>query len=356
MAELIDVGQSGAGVPVVRGFTTIVQRGARVGRVGPNGAGKTTLLRLMLGEIAPDAGIVRLGQGRTDAYFDQLRVQLDDEASVQETISPGSEWIEIAGLRTHVMTYLARFLFDAQRARSPVRTLSGGERNRLLLARLFARPANLIVLDEPTNDLDIESLELLEELLAEYDGTVLLVSHDRAFLDNVVTQTIAWEGGARWREYAGGYEDLLRARERAGVDDGGDGGVVASGARGAGEARRERGHAARASAEPAQAQRAPEDAGGGTTTASEPASRAKLTYKEQRELDGLPDRIAALEHEQREIGGRLADPALYAREPREAQALNERYAAIEEELMGCLERWETLGSRSSATSAAGRAR
>jgi ATP-binding cassette subfamily F protein uup len=323
VAELIEVSKAWDGRTVVRGFSTIVQRGDRVGLIGPNGAGKTTLLKLILGEIAPDSGTVRLGTNREVAYFDQLRSQLDEEATLGETISPGSDWVEIDGRRTHVMSYLGRFLFSPERARSPVRTLSGGERNRLLLARPFARPANLLVLDEPTNDLDIETLELLEELLAEYQGTILLVSHDRAFLDNVVTQTIASMGDGRWQEYAGGYADFELARSRAQAQQAAD--AAATGA-----------STARAGA-PAPAQ-------AGVAPAAKPA-RAKLSYKEQRELDALPARIAALEAEQKSLGAQLADPATYQSDSARIKDMNERFSAIERELLECLERWEALESR-----------
>src|SRR3954454_2817980 len=198
---------------IVKGLDLIVSRGDRVGLIGPNGAGKTTLVKLILGTLAPDAGSVRLGANVQPAYFDQLREALDPEKTVAETISPGSDWVDSAGGRKHVMSYLADFLFPPRRAASPVRMLSGGERNRLLLARLFAKPANVLVLDEPTNDLDIESLELLEAALQDYAGTLLLVSHDRAFLDNVVTQTLAAEGGGLWKEYAGGYSDYVQQRQ-----------------------------------------------------------------------------------------------------------------------------------------------
>ncbi len=319
VVELIGVSKAWGDRVVVRDFSTIVQRGDRAGLVGPNGSGKTTLLRLMLGEIPPDSGVVRIGTNLQVAYFDQLRAQLDDSATLVETISPGSEWIEIAGRRTHAMSYLERFLFAPARARSPVGSLSGGERNRLLLARLFARPANLLVLDEPTNDLDIETLELLEELLGEYAGTVLVVSHDRAFLDNVVTQTIVSLGDGRWREQAGGYSDYEAAR--------------ADEARIAADAR--------AAAAPAPR----ETAAAAPVRAAVPATeRRKLGYAEQRELDALPDRIAALEQEQKALEQRLADPHSW-QDPAAARAMNERFAAIESELLEALERWEALESR-----------
>jgi len=320
VAELVDVDKSWDGRAVVRGFSTVIQRGDRVGLIGPNGAGKTTLLRLILGEIAPDRGQVRLGTNRSVAYFDQLRAQLDEDASVAETISPGSDWVEIGGARTHVMSYLGRFLFAPERARSPVRTLSGGERNRLLLARLFARPANLLVLDEPTNDLDLETLELLEELLLDYPGTILLVSHDREFLDNVVTQSIVSLGDGRWREYAGGFSDVGAARAR---------------------------EASTPAARPGAGQAAAGAAADATRTragAGEPA-RAKLSYREQRELDALPERIARLEAEQKALAARLADPQTYRDAGADPKALNERFAAIETELLECLERWEALEAR-----------
>src|SRR5690606_29142871 len=212
VAELQHVTKRYGDRVVVRDFSTRILRGDRIGFIGPNGAGKTTLLKLILGEIAADEGTVRRGTRQTVAYFDQMRAQLDPELPLTEVISPGSEYVEIAGERKHVIGYLGDFLFAPQRARSPVKSLSGGERNRLLLARLFARPANVLVLDEPTNDLDIETLDLLEELLAGYDGTLFLVSHDRAFLDNVVTQVIAAEGDGRWGEYAGGYQEWQRVQ------------------------------------------------------------------------------------------------------------------------------------------------
>ena len=320
VAELIDVSKAFEHRTIVRNFSTIIQRGDRVGLIGANGAGKTTLLKLILGELAPDSGRVRLGTNREIAYFDQLREQLDEEATLAETISPGSEWVEIDGQRIHVMSYLSRFLFAPERARSPVRTLSGGERNRLLLARLFARPANVLVLDEPTNDLDIDTLELLEELLADYSGTILIVSHDRTFLDNVVTQSIVAMGDGRWQEYAGGYSDVELSLSRQ-----------TSAARESAPVAKP----AAATPQPARAQ-----------TAAERPGKSKLSYKEQRELDALPQRIAALEAEQTELSARLADPATYsATGTAELKAMNERVGAIETELLEALERWEALESR-----------
>src|SRR5205085_5613799 len=212
VAELAGVSKSYGGRALIKDLDLIVTRGDRLGLIGPNGAGKTTLLRLIVGTLAPDCGSVRLGANVQPAYFDQMRAALDPEKTVADTISPGSEWVEAPGGRKHVMSYLGDFLFPPRRANANVAMLSGGERNRLLLARLFARPANVLVLDEPTNDLDIESLELLEAALQDYSGTLLLVSHDRAFLDNVVTQTLAFEGAGVWKEYAGGYSDYLRQR------------------------------------------------------------------------------------------------------------------------------------------------
>ncbi|HQE40587.1 MAG TPA: ATP-binding cassette domain-containing protein, partial [Zoogloea sp.] len=288
--------------------------GDRIGLIGPNGAGKTTLLKMILGDLEPDEGTVRRGTRQTVAYFDQLRAQLDPEAPLTEVISPGSDFVEIAGHRTHIIGYLGDFLFSPQRARSPVKSLSGGERNRLLLARLFARPANVLVLDEPTNDLDIETLDLLEDLLAQYDGTVFLVSHDRAFLDNVVTQVIAAEGDGRWKEYAGGYDDWLRVRKAAAV----------------------------APATPkavAPKKEAPPPA----PVAAKPV---KLSWKEQRELEALPDRIAALEEEQGAIQARLNDPAIYRDAPQDVPALNARLQALEAEVETAMLRWEELEARS----------
>jgi ATP-binding cassette subfamily F protein uup len=346
VAELVDVSKAWDGRKVVRGFDTIIQRGDRVGLIGPNGAGKTTLLRLILGDLPPDGGTVRRGTGLQLAYFDQLRERLDDEATLADTISPGSEWIEIEGKRLHVSGYLGRFLFAPERARSPVKSLSGGERNRLLLARLFARPANLLVLDEPTNDLDIETLELLEELLAEYPGTLLLVSHDRVFLDNVVTQSIVSIGEGRWREYAGGWSDVEAARVREAAD-------VAANARregGGGEPARG-GRSETFTAAPAAAaaggneRSAAAGIGAGTAAGAAAPRPVKLSYREQRDLDALPARIEALEAEQKVLEAQLADPANYQGGGDAVRALRERFDAIESELLEALERWEALESR-----------
>ncbi len=309
VAELQQVNKSFDGKVVIQGFSTRIQRGDRIGLIGPNGAGKSTLLKLILGELAPDRGTVQQGTKLAVAYFDQFREQLDPEVTLIDTISPGGEFIEIGGERKHVVSYLGDFLFAPERARSLVKSLSGGERNRLLLARLFAQPANVLVLDEPTNDLDIETLEMLEMLLLGFNGTLFLVSHDRTFLDNVVTQIIAFEGGGVLREYVGGYEDWLRCRAQ------------------------------------------PDEI---VVTKSVPSSKPvklkltvkqKLNYKENRELDALPGEIEVLEQTQREIGEKLADAELYRRAPEEASALQARYADIETQLFDLLARWETLDAK-----------
>jgi ABC transport system ATP-binding/permease protein len=324
VAELTRVSKSFGPKEIVRDFTATILRGDKVGLLGPNGAGKTTLLKLILGELAPDSGGVRQGANLQVAYFDQMRDALDLDATLEDFISPGSEWIEIGAQRKHVKSYLGDFLFSPARAGSPVRSLSGGERSRLLLARLFARPANVLVLDEPTNELDIDTLELLEDLLQNYDGTVFLVSHDRAFLDNVVTSTIVFEGNGAWREYEGGVEDWLVQSRRAQA--------LALAA------------ASATNEPPAPARRAaearPASSGNG------PSPRRKLGYKEQRELDALPDLIDALEQEQKAIHGELSDGSLYLRDAERAQRLTERSAQIEDDLMAALERWEALSSGS----------
>lgn len=322
VAELVDASKSFGDKPIVRKFSSTILRGDKVGLVGPNGAGKTTLLKLILGELEPDSGTIRRGTNLQVAYFDQMRNALNLDATLEDFISPGSEWIEIGSQRKHVKSYLADFLFSPARAHSPVRSLSGGERNRLLLARLFARPANVLVLDEPTNDLDIDTLELLEDLLQNYDGTVFLVSHDRTFLDNVVTSTIAYEGDGRWREYEGGVQDWLTQSKRA----------------------REIAEQRAAASVPAPS---PEPAAPAPVPASARAgSKRKLSYKEQRELEALPEQIASLEDEQKRISEILEKDggAIYGTDASRAAELGERHAQIEEELLAALERWEELGT------------
>ncbi len=342
VAELIDVNKAYEGRAIVRDFSAILMRGDKVGLIGVNGAGKTTLLKLILGEIAPDSGTVRQGSKLQVAYFDQMREQLNEEATLADTISPGSDWVEINGQRKHVMTYLGDFLFAPERARSPVKSLSGGERNRLLLARLFAKPANVLVLDEPTNDLDIDTLELLEQLLEEYQGTVFLVSHDRTFLDNVVTQVIVAEGGGLWREYVGGYSDWERVRKP--VPDEAAGKAASKSEKAAADkADKPETTAAQGAQGGAGAQGAQAAPVAAPATASKPK---KLSFKEQRELEQLPQQIADLETEQAAISARLADPDLYRKEPGEVQRLNQRYAEIDDALMTALQRWEEIEARS----------
>jgi len=320
VAELEGVSKAFGAKTIVKNFTGTVLRGDKVGLIGPNGAGKTTLLKMILGELEADSGTIRRGASLQVAYFDQMRHQIDLDATLEDFISPGSEWIEIGGNKKHVKSYLQDFLFSPARAHSPVRSLSGGERNRLLLARLFARPANVLVLDEPTNDLDIDTLELLEDLLQQYDGTVFLVSHDRTFLDNVVTSTIAAEGDGLWREYEGGVQDWLLQSKRS---------------------RELAEQAAKQSAAKAPAP-AKEDAAKDKAVLS--GAKRKLSYKEQRELEQLPDLIASLEDEQARIRLQLDDPSIYANDNARAMQLHARDGEIEEALMQALERWELLSS------------
>ena len=346
VAEMTHISKTFGERAIVRDFSATILRGDKIGLLGPNGAGKTTLLKLILGEYQPDPapanapapepghspwGTVRQGANISVAYFDQMRNALDMDATLEDFISPGSEWIEIGNRRQHVKSYLGDFLFSPARANSPVRSLSGGERNRLLLARLFARPANVLVLDEPTNDLDIDTLELLEDLLQNYDGTVFLVSHDRTFLDNVVTSTIAYEGDARWREYEGGVSDWLTQSKRASDI------AQSKGQKGASPFNYGRDQAAKPAAAAVAVPAVP------VATAA-PVKTRKLSFKEQRELDGLPEKIAALEAEQSEINTLLADGTLYARDNPRALQLAGRNAAIDAELLAALERWELLGA------------
>jgi len=350
VAELTHVSKSFGERKIVDDFSTVILRGDKVGLLGPNGAGKTTLLKLILGELKADTapanapkpgpgesawGTVRQGANITVAYFDQMRNALDLDATLEDFISPGSEWIEIGNRRQHVKSYLGDFLFSPARANSPVRSLSGGERNRLLLARLFARPANVLVLDEPTNDLDIDTLELLEELLQNFEGTVFLVSHDRTFLDNVVTSTIAFEGEAKWREYEGGVTDWLTQTKRANEI------AKSKGQKGAQPFHYERESAAKAQVAASNNPAVPAPS---LVASAAPAKIRKLSFKEQRELDALPDLIASLEAEQKEIAELLADGSLYAIDNARALKLATRSAQIDDALMTALERWETLGS------------
>ncbi len=353
VAELTHVSKTFGDRKIVDDFTATILRGDKIGLLGPNGAGKTTLLKLILGDHKADPapanspkpepghspwGTVRQGANITVAYFDQMRNALDLDSTLEDFISPGSEWIEIGNQKKHRKSYLGDFLFSPARATSPVRSLSGGERNRLLLARLFARPANVLVLDEPTNDLDIDTLELLEDLLQNYDGTVFLVSHDRTFLDNVVTSTIAYEGDAKWREYEGGVSDWLIQTKRANAINAAQGKTTAKPFN---YEREQLQKQEQASAQvSAQAPAAP--------AAPAPAKAKKLSFKEQRELDGLPDLIAALEAEQVEINAALADGSLYAVDNVRAMKLATRNAQIDDELMVALERWETLGDNPKA--------
>jgi ATP-binding cassette subfamily F protein uup len=307
VAEFENVSKSFGERRVLDDVSLRIMRGDRVGLLGPNGAGKTTLIRLIVGTLEADAGRIRRGTNLQVAYFDQLREQLDPEKTLSETVSPGSDWIEIAGQRKHVTSYLGDFLFPTRRANAPIRMLSGGERNRLLLARLFARPANVLVLDEPTNDLDIDSLELLENLLQDYAGTLLLVSHDRAFLDNVVTQTVAAEGQGRWREYVGGYSDWLRQRPQP----------------------RE---TAATRAAPATAEPPPRAA----------AAKRKLSYKEQRELDSLPAEIEKLEAEQQLLTQKMCGSEYHQCAPDEMRRDGERAVELESLIAERMERWILL--------------
>jgi len=293
--------------PVIAGLSTTIMRGDRIGIIGANGSGKTTLLKLLLGELMPQSGELKLGTRREVLYFDQMRQQLDLDASVQDNVGEGNDTVTINGKQRHVIGYLQDFLFSPERARTPVRILSGGERNRLLLAKLFTKPSNLLVMDEPTNDLDAETLELLEDLLCEYSGTLLLVSHDREFLNNVVTGTLAFEGDGRVSENVGGYEDWMRN-------------LAAT-------------TAAQVEQKPAKEKVKPEK-----------EKTRKLAFKEERELEALPEKIAALEGEQAELHARLVDPEFYKNAGAEVTVINERLAALEGELEAVYSRWEELES------------
>jgi len=325
VAALDGVGMRYGDRVLIDKLTTTILRGDKVGLIGPNGSGKTTLLKLILGQLQPTAGTIKLGTNLNVAYFDQMRAGLKLDATLADTISPGSEWIEIGSSRKHIMSYLSDFLFAPERANAKVMSLSGGERNRLLLARLFALPANVLVLDEPTNDLDIDTLELLEELLANYAGTVFLVSHDRRFVDNVVTSTLVWEGDITpglWREYEGNVEDWQAQRARV------------------------RASAPAPAPAPAPVTPAPGPAPvSANANASVAKPKGKLSYKEQRELDELPGRIEALEAEHKTLEAALASNELYAQGRDKIAATQARFAEIDEQLLAAMERWEELGSR-----------
>jgi ATP-binding cassette subfamily F protein uup len=303
-------GAEAGAASVVRDFSARIIRGDRIGLIGPNGAGKTTLLRMLLGELKPDEGDVRRGANVEIAYYDQQREQLDPERTVFDTVGEGNDTVTANGRTRHVHAYLRDFLFSGERARSPVKALSGGERNRLLLARLFTRPANVLVLDEPTNDLDLETLELLEEQLIEWPGTLLLVSHDRVFLDNVVTSTFVFEGDGRVQEFVGGYEDWLRQRKS--------------------EVRSLKSERSSPSPQP---------------PVPSPGSSKKLTYKEQRELEALPPRIEALESEQRALAEKVASADFYKESADAIRASLARVEALQRELTGAYARWGELDAR-----------
>lgn len=323
VAELENISHRFGDKEVIKDYSTTILRGDRIGLIGPNGVGKTTLLKIILGRLQPTAGTVKLGTNLNIAYFDQMREQLDENAKLTEVINPGSEWVEIGDKRQHVMSYLGDFLFPPARAQSPVSSLSGGERARLLMARLFARPANVLVMDEPTNDLDIETLELLEELIQDFNGTVLLVSHDRSFLDNVVTQTIAYEGDGKWRDYVGGYQDWL-----------------------------EQSAATRAADTTKNKANTPENSNLEATKdkpkeAAKPRSTRsnRISPWEQKELDELPEKIAALETKQAALSEQLSHPDTYAEGSEKAQAIQDELQALSNELETLFERWEFLESK-----------
>jgi len=301
------------GQVIIRDFSTSILRGDRVGIIGPNGAGKSTLIRVLLGELSPDSGTVRRGTRQQVAYFDQQRAQLDPGASVMDNVAGGSQRVMVNGRDRHVAGYLRDFLFPPERLQSPVSSLSGGERNRLLLARLFAQPANLLVMDEPTNDLDVETLELLEELLLDYQGTLLLVSHDRAFLDNVVTSSLVFEGNGAIGEYVGGYSDWQRQKQSA----------------------------APPTARPGKPQQAA-SARAATTAVQQPGRTRKLSYKDQRELDGLPAMIERLEAEQAQLEQALGEPGFYQQPADTVSATLQRLEQLGAELAECYRRWEEL--------------
>jgi ATP-binding cassette subfamily F protein uup len=308
--EARDISYAVAGLSLVNHFSTTIMRGDRIGLIGPNGVGKTTLIKLLLGELAPESGTVKLGTQLEVAYFDQHRAQMDEKLTVFDAVAGGRSEVTVGGKSRHVMSYLADFLFEPERARSPISSLSGGERNRLLLARLFAKPSNFLVLDEPTNDLDIETLELLEELLYDYQGTLLLVSHDRSFLNHVVTSTLVFDGPGVVNEYVGGYDDWLRQKAEPVVSE------QETSAKSVKTAERDK--------------------------SGSPAPKKKLSYNDQRELELLPAKIEALESEQEEIHLQMADPEFYSRDGTQIAQIQERLAELQAELKHGYARWEVL--------------
>jgi ABC transport system ATP-binding/permease protein len=360
VVEADDISYGWGAEPVIRHFSTLILRGDKIGIIGANGSGKSTLLKLLLGELAPQQGIIRHGTNLQIAYFDQLRAQLDVERSVQDNVAGGSDHIDINGASRHVLSYLKDFLFTPERARQPVKALSGGERNRLLLAKLFTRPANVLVLDEPTNDLDTETLELLEELLVDFAGTLLIVSHDRALLDNVVTSTLVFEGDGVVNDYVGGYDDWLRQRKSpqpAGFKSpqppffkGGlagafsQGGLVSAPKGASSSPPLEKGGLG--GIDEKSTSPSPPFGKGGSGGIDEKGKRSdKLSYKETRELAALPAQIEALELEQTALHEQLADPALYQSGDAAAAAVRNRLTAVDEELTVAYSRWELLEAR-----------
>ena len=309
--------------PIVQNFTATILRGDKVGLLGPNGAGKTTLLKLILGVIQPDSGIATMGTRIEVAYFDQMREGLNLEATLEDFISPGSEWIEINGNRKHVKSYLGDFLFAPERTNSPISTLSGGERNRLLLARLFARPANVLVLDEPTNDLDIDTLDLLEQLLQDYAGTVFLVSHDRTFLDNVVTSMIAYEGDGKWQEYEGGYEDYRIQKKRF-------------------DALTQANTASTVNKTASKEDKKSESKSESRSEVKQSVTKSKLSNKEKAELDKLPNQIEQLEKKQLVLSEQLANPEIYKGDAHLIITLKNELTQIEDQMARSMKRWEEL--------------
>jgi len=303
--ELEGVCQSYGDKVILKDFSTTILRGDKIGIIGPNGAGKSTLLKILLGQLEPQQGSVKMGTKLEIAYFDQHRAQLDAEKTVIENIGDGSDEIIINGQPRHVISYMQDFLFSPQRARTPVKALSGGERNRLLLAKLFTKPANMLVMDEPTNDLDVETLELLEELLIEYKGTLLLVSHDRAFINNVVTDSLVFEGDGQVNSYVGGYDDWLRQRPQQ-----------------------------ESTPTPAKTDK--------SKAKATSAGIRKLSYNDQRDYDALPKKIEELDAELEQIQQDLSDPELYQKDAAKVTELTARSEAIEAELTQCYERWEAL--------------